>query len=305
MGKLEHIETFVKVVEANSLALAAKRLGLSAAAISKQISALECELKVHLLARTTRRLELTELGHVYYQQCKGVMRKVDDLDEMIHSQQIEPSGELSVLSSRYFADHYVIPHLPEFFAKYPKITLDLTLIGRASDLSRDDIDLFFGITHAVPGEVVQQEIAQGAFSLCASPSYLQEYGVPQKPQDLAHHRFVTYSVRSSCQRLCFNNEQEIYLYPLLRVSDMQMMISCALEGLGFIKLHSLEAQSHLDAGTLVEILPGFQEAPQPIYLTYFRHRYLQPKVRHFIEFYLEKLNAGGAYVEKHKSESFC
>ncbi|OGN55765.1 MAG: hypothetical protein A3D96_01615 [Chlamydiae bacterium RIFCSPHIGHO2_12_FULL_44_59] len=296
MRKLEHLETFIKVVEANSLALAAKRLGLSAAAISKQISALENELKMSLLSRTTRRLELTELGRVYYEHCKGVMKKIDDLDGVMNSLQQEPSGKLTVLSSRYFADHCIVPHLQEFFAKYPKITLDLIIISRASDLSREDIDLFFGITHAVPPEATQQEIAKGHFSLCASPSYLKQYGIPKTPQDLSHHRFITYSVRQSCHRLSFNNGSEIYLNPLLRVSDTKMMISCALQGLGFITLHHLESEKHLSGGTLVEILAKFREPPQPIYLGYFQDRYLQPKVRYFIEFYQEKLKKTGAYA---------
>ncbi len=265
MRKLEHLETFIKVVEANSLALAAKRLGLSAAAISKQISALENDLKMSLLSRTTRRLELTELGRVYYEHCKGVMKKIDDLDGVMSSLQQEPSGELTVLSSRCFADHCIVPHLQEFFAKYPKITLDLIIISRASDLSREDIDLFFGITHAVPPEATQQEIAKGHFSLCASPSYLRQYGIPKTPQDLSHHHFITYSVRQSCHRLSFNNGNEIYLNPLLRVSDTKMMISCALQGLGFIKLHQLESEKHLSEGTLVELLTEFREPPQSIW----------------------------------------
>lgn len=296
MRKLEHLETFIKVVEANSLALAAKRLGISPASVSKQISALENDLNVNLLARTTRRLELTEVGHVYYEHCKKVIKKVDDLDGVISSLLQEPSGELTVLSSRYFADNCIVPHLQEFLAKYPKITLDLIIIGRASDLLRDDIDLFFGITHQAPPETIQQEIGKGHFSICASPSYLEKHGIPKFPQDLSHHHFITYSVRQSCHMLSFNNGVEVYLNPLLRVSDTNMMISCALQGLGFIKLHQLESQKYLSEGSLVEVLAEFREPAQPIYLGYLEQRYLQPKVRHFIEFYLDKLKKREAYV---------
>lgn len=302
MKKLEHLETFVSVVEANSLALAAKRLGLSAAAVSKQITALEADLKVNLLTRTTRRLELTELGRIYYEHCKKIMRKIVDLDEVMDTLQQEPAGQLSVLSSRYFADHCIVPHLQEFFAKHPKITLDLTIISRSSDLSREDIDLFFGVSHTLPPEMTQEEIAQGHFSLCASSSYLERYGMPKSPQDLSHHHFITYSVRQAGHRLSFGNGQEIYFNPLLRVSDTKMMISCALQGLGFIKLHQLESAEYLADGSLVEILPEFREPPQPIYLGYLQERYLQPKVRLFIEFYLEKLRGDHA---TRKSENFC
>ncbi|MBM3183969.1 MAG: LysR family transcriptional regulator [Chlamydiae bacterium] len=296
MRKLSHLETFIKVVEANSLALAAKRLELSPAAISKQINALEGELKINLISRTTRRLELTELGRLYYERCKDVMKKIDDLDEVMNAFQQEPLGQLDVLASRHFADRCIIPHLQEFFAKYPKITLNLTVLAKASDLSREDIDLFFGISHPLPPEAVQQEISKGSFALCASPSYLAEYGVPKTPQDLSQHRFITYSVRESFHQLSFNNSSEIYLNPLLRVNDTKMMISCALQDLGFIKIHHLESEKYLSEGTLVEILAEFKEPPKPIYMGYFRDRYLQPKVRHFIEFYLGKLEEVGAYA---------
>lgn len=304
MRKLEHLETFIKVVEASSLALAAKRLGVSPTAVSKQISALESDLQVSLLSRTTRRLELTEMGHIYYEHCKKVLEKIDDLDGILHAQQQEPSGELTVLTSHYFADQWIIPHLQEFFGKYKKITLDLSIISRASDLLREDIDLFFGIAHSLPPEAIQQELAKGHFTLCASPSYLREHGTPKHPQELPHHRFITYSVRQTSNRLSFNNGMEIHLHPLLRVSDTKMMISSALQGLGFIKLHHLEAEKYLLAGTLVEILSPFREPPEPIYFGYYQHRYLQPKVRHFIEFYLEKLKRTSVY-DKHKSEAIC
>ncbi|MBX9744823.1 MAG: LysR family transcriptional regulator [Chlamydiales bacterium] len=296
MGKLQHLETFIQVVEANSLALAAKRLGLSSAAVSKQISTLESDLKLSLLSRTTRRLELTEIGHVYYEHCKKIMKKVKDLDEMMDAQQMEPSGLLRVLSSRYFANRWIIPHLQEFFIKYPNITLDITIVGQTSDLSRQDVDLFFGLAHAMPSGIIQREVAQGYFSLCASPSYLEHHGIPKNPQDLSRHHFITYSVRQSCHQLSFNNGQQIYLNPLMSVNDTNMMVSCALQGLGFIKLHQLEAEGYLSTGSLVEVLAEFREPPEPIYLGYSQENYLQPKVRYFIEFYLKKLKKEREHV---------
>ena len=293
MRKLGQLETFIKVVEANSLALAAKQLEVSSASVSKQISALEDDLKVILLQRTTRRLELTELGRIYYENSKNLLKKIVELDETIASLHAEPSGDLTILASRYFADYYIIPHLEEFFAKYPKINLDLVIAGRASDFSREDIDLFFGITHQGPPDAVQKEIAKGHFSLCAAPSYLKKHGLPKHPQELSHHHFISYSVRESCHKLSFNNGMEIYLNPLLKVSDTKIMISCALQGLGFVKLHCLESEKYLSDGSLVEILANFREPPQPIYLYYQQHRYLQPKVRHFIEFYLGKTKKRG------------
>jgi DNA-binding transcriptional LysR family regulator len=296
--KLVQLETFIKVVEANSLVSAAKQLGVSPAAVSKQISALENALKVILLQRTTRRLGLTELGRIYYEHSKNLLKKAVELDEAVASLHAEPSGSLTVLSSRYFADYYIIPHLEEFFAKYPKINLDLIIAGRSSDFSREDIDLFFGIAHRGPADAVEKEIMKGHFSLCTAPSYIKKYGMPHSPQELQQHRFITYSVRESCHRLSFNNGVELYLNPLLKVSDTKIMITCALQGLGFVKLHSLESEKYLSNGTLVEILADFREPPQPIYLCYQQHRYLQPKVRLFIKFFIEKI---GIY----ESQNFC
>ncbi len=289
MRKLDHLETFVTVVEANSLALAAKQLGVSTAAISKQISYLEDDLKASLLRRTTRRLELTELGKIYYEHSKKVINKIIDIDAIMTSAKAEPSGTLKVLSSRYFTDRHIIPHLHEFLTKHPKVKLDLVIAGRAADLASEDIDLFFGIAHPPPPSFIQKEICKGYFCLCAAHSYLKRHGTPKHPQDLVHHQFITYSLRQFSNQLSFNNGSDLYIDPILSTSDMKVMIACALEGIGFIQLHQLEAEQYLSKGTLVEILENFKEAPTPIYLGYSQDQYLQPKVRCFVEFYLEKI----------------
>jgi DNA-binding transcriptional LysR family regulator len=290
MKNLAHLQTFVSVVEANSLTLAATRLRLSPTAVSKQLTLLERSLGIKLLHRSTRRISLTELGHVYYNHCKKLAEKIAEIDHSIADIQAEPSGSLSIMSGRYFADHYVTPYLEEFLAKYPKITLTLQLIGRIPDFFQEDVDVVLGFTFPGPPEVIQKQIAQTHFYLCASRPYLQKHGTPTSPSELANHRFISYSLRQPDHLLRFNNKMEINLHPLLRVNDTKTMIACALQGIGIIKVNHLEAAPYLAQGKLVEILSTFKEPPQPVYLYYAQDRYLQPKVRHFIDFFLKKLS---------------
>lgn len=290
MKNLSHLQTFVGIVEENSLTAAARRLGMSPTAVSKQLSLLEESLGIKLVQRTTRRMVLTELGRVYYNHCKKLAEKIAELDDSISNIQAEPSGALSIMSGRYFADRYLTPNLHEFLAKYPKVRLNLQLIERTPDFFREDVDVVFGFTFPGPSEVIRQEIAQTHFYLCASPRYLQEYGTPKNPSELTQHKFIAYSLRQQDQILRFNNNVEICVNPILRVNDTKTMISAALQGIGMIKINHFEADPYLTRGSLVEILSDFKEPPQPVYLYYTQERYLKPKVRHFIDFFLKKIS---------------
>jgi DNA-binding transcriptional LysR family regulator len=143
MSKLEQIEAFIAVVEEQGFAAAARKQALSTAAISRQVTRLESELKTDLLYRSTRQVSLTEIGHQYYQQCKKILRELSDLEVFIAGEQSEASGILSITSSRYFAIKFLIPRLPEFIAQNPKLTITLELAERFPDLVNENIDIGF------------------------------------------------------------------------------------------------------------------------------------------------------------------
>jgi len=146
MSKLDRIASFIAVVEENGFAAAARKHGISTAAISRQITRLEADLNAELLIRTPRRIALTELGAQYYQRCKKAIQELSEAEASIISSQREAIGTLSVMSSRYFAIQCLIPHLPEFMARNPKLQIKIELAERFPNLARENIDLIFGVS---------------------------------------------------------------------------------------------------------------------------------------------------------------
>ncbi len=288
MSKFERINTFIKVIEENGFAAAARTLQVSPAAVSKQVTKLEKSLGVQLLKRNTRRLQLTEMGEQYYLTCKQALNQVLDIETLITWDQKEPNGILRITSNRYFAENYLLPRLAEFLAYYPKITLNLELAERFPDLSQEGIDILFGVSKLGSDDLICRKVTSTRYVLCASPSYLSQYGYPQIPADLKQHRYITHSMRQPANSLTFLQQQTIYIEPFLWLNDASAMLNCALQGLGIIKLHEYMVKEALATGKLIELLPQFNEPDLPVYLYYQPSRYLQPKIRCFIDFYFNE-----------------
>jgi DNA-binding transcriptional LysR family regulator len=288
---LGRIEIFVKVVELGSFSEAARSQKISTAAVSKQIALLESEAKIKLLDRTTRRVRLTEGGQAYFQQCKKVLSEYQIAQSLLSHLSQEPAGDLFVVSARYFGEAWIVPFLREFQELYPKILLDLELAERMPDLEKENVDLIFGMSMAGPLNSIQKKLTSTRYVLCASPDYLKQFGVPRRISDLKNHRYITHRMRKPDSKVTFKNKLEIHIDPVLRLNDTGTMLECALQGMGIVKLHDYVVQNALDQGSLIEILPGSLESQIPVYLYYREGRYLQPKVRHFIDFFSARINS--------------
>lgn len=290
ISSFERILTFVKVVEANSYVAVANEMNLSRAAISKQIAALEEEIGMKLIERTTRRLSLTADGALYYAQCKRLLEVADEMSEMVSTMRKEPTGTLNLFCARYFGEQFVVPYLGEFLEAYSKVKVNLRLEERIPNFEKENVDILIGVSMPGPFDSIRRKISQTRYIYCASPSYLEHFGTPQKLTDLVHHRYITHSMRMPDNVLIFGNQQ-VTLDPYLRINDAWAMLTCALNGLGIIKVHDYIVKESLQMGKLVEVLAPYSQEEYPIYLYYMQNRYLSPKIRHFIDFLLEKLNA--------------
>ena len=181
MSKFERIAAFISVVEQNGFAAAARKQGVSTAAISRQVALLESDLKTVLLKRTTRQVSLTEAGAEYYQHAKKAVLALAEAELAMVGNHMEPSGVLSVTSSRYFALHYIIPYLPEFMAMYPNLQIKIELAERFPDLNQEGVDVVFGVSMEGPPELVRRKVSTTRYVLCASPAYLEKNGRPKAP----------------------------------------------------------------------------------------------------------------------------
>lgn len=286
---LNKIQIFVWSIEMGSLAAVARKMKLSAAAVSKQLNKLEQEVNVQLLVRTTRKLELTEIGRNYYHQCKRILEEVEEARLLISQATSNPQGKLKVITPRYFGSTYIVPYIKDFMALYPKLELNLELSERIPNINKEGIDLMMGMSIPLEGEIIQKRIGETYYCLCASSQYLEEYGIPQMPADLRKHRYISHSMRNPENELTFNNKEKIILQPFLQVNDAQTILELTLQGIGISSLHHYVVQNYLKNGRLKELLIDFRRPPQPLYAAFSHRRFVASKIRCFMDFVTEKI----------------
>lgn len=291
------IRMFILVAQLGSLARAARELKISSAAVSKQLSRLEQEIGLQLMIRSTRHITLTEVGVNYFEQCLRIIEEVDEASALVSQLKETPQGSLKVVCGRHFGMFYIVPHLKQFLTEFPKIRINLELAERSPDIVAEGIDVLIGMSISASGNAIQKKIASTRYVFCASPAYLKEHGIPEKPKDLLKHRYITHSMRKPDNELILRNEV-LSLKPYLYVNDVEAMVKLALDDLGIIMLHSYAASEFLQKGTLIEILPNFLENTIPIYVAYPQRRFLPSKVRCFIDFVIGKINASNIYCSK-------
>lgn len=287
MSKFERISGFISVVEENGFAAAARKKGVSTAAISRQITALEHELHVQLLNRTTRQLSLTEIGKAYYQQCKKVLKELQEAESAITKSRNEATGTLHIMANRYFAITYLVPKLSEFMNLNPQAQVHFQLAERFPNLEKEGIDILFGVSIEGSDELVHRRVTSTRYVLCASPNYLAKYGIPKQPSELIKHKYITHSIRKPNDIISFKEGKEIHVNPSLHLNDSYAMRECALRDMGIVNLHDYMVADAIKEGQLIEILREYQESDKNVYLYYQQSRYLQPKIRRFIDFYLD------------------
>jgi LysR family transcriptional regulator, transcriptional activator for dmlA len=178
---------FVRTVEAGSFAGAAKKLGITPVAVSKNVQRLERRLGVRLLQRSTRKLSLTEEGRVYYERCTGPLRELENAEAAITERGSSPAGALKVTCLSPFGRTYVLPLVPGFSRLYPGIELELHLDDAVSDMIAGGYDVGIRAGEPRDGSMVMREVAPLHFVVCGAPSYFAERGVPFAVADLSRH----------------------------------------------------------------------------------------------------------------------
>ncbi|WP_347251315.1 LysR family transcriptional regulator [Legionella sp.] len=283
MNTIALIQTFCKVVQCQSFTGAAKQLGISPAAVSKQVNLLETELGVSLLERTTRKVFLTSIGEAYYQEVQAVLHALEQATSVVAASQAKPRGLLRVKSARYFAKNIILPRMPAFSAQYPQIHLDLQIAEEVPHLLDEGLDVVFGMSMQVASNSIQKKITTTRYVFCASPDYLARFGSPQKPSDLHSHRYLTHSMRNPNNQWVFATGETVYLEPALYLNDAAALCDSACRGLGITALHHYQVAEALKCEKLVEVLPKYRMPIIPVYLFYHPARFIQPKVKVWID----------------------
>lgn len=283
-ARLDHMRTFLAVCDGGSIAAAGRALSVSAAAVSKQISALERSLETTLLERTTRRLVLTPAGVLFRDHAIRTLRLLETSEsEYLSRIRDEPSGVLRVVAARWLAEYALVPKLGAFLGRYPGIDLELELAERFPDMEQENVDLIFGMSMTGSNGLVRRSLGRTAYWLCAAPDYLERHGVPRTPDQLGDHRLITHLTRPQQQSFLRDGRRLMMRSPL-RLNDTGAIISAVRQGLGLAWLHHYMVCDQIETGRLCRVMPEWERPPMTVDLFYRSSGRGLPALRHFIDF---------------------
>ncbi len=297
MDRLSEMEAFATVVDQGGFTDAAKKLGISKSAVSKHVSSLETRLGARLLNRTTRRVSPTEIGLAYYDRARRVLNDAGEADALVTSMQSAPSGMLRVSVATDFGVNHLSPILGGFLHEYPDITVNMVLNNRYVELISEGFDLAVRIGDLEDSSLRARKLAETHKQMIASPEYLEEYGRPQRIDDLNEHKLLHYSnqANGSVWKLTApsGEKRQVRSAGWLTVNDGQSLLNAAVNGLGIAFLPDFLYADAMKDGKLVPAIENHAPETQGIYAVYPPGRYTQPKVRAFIDFLVESFRDRG------------
>jgi len=303
MDTLRGIECFVRAVEAGSIAAAARRLGISAAATSQNIARLESYLGVRLLTRTTRSLAMTDAGKVYYHKVALLIHELELARAALSDVQQELQGRLCIASTAAFSRHVLAPLIPAFNRLHPKLAIEMTSTDRRVDHVQESVDLSIRIKQQLDEGMVARKIARVPTIFCASPAYIARAGKPLTPADLRQHDCLVFRLAVDGRFLRWGFiENGLRFEADVRVAiisdDIDVLARLAAAGGGVTRLAAFVAKDYIQRGELIELFctqdcAGFQTEIEPldIYACVRDRHQLTPKVRAFMDYLTEALPA--------------
>lgn len=289
LENLPDMAVFANVVEAGSFSAAARQLGLTPSAVSRQVARLEGVLRVRLLERTTRKLRMTEAGSAAYARCQALVAAAREVMALSDTQSAAPRGLVRVSMPKAFGRQMVHPLMPGFLARYPQVDVQLIITDRTVDVVEEAIDLAIRITDAPPPGLAGRPLMPIRHLVCASPRYLAAHGQPVHPRELAQHSCLYLGEDERDRHWRFQKEGDTVT---VRVSGRyvanhsEVRLEGALAHLGLASLPDFIARPALATGQLVSVLDDWAHLTGyagTAWLLYSSNRYLAPKLRVWID----------------------
>lgn len=297
MSYFDNIKTFVRVYELGNMSAAARDQRISAAVASSRISQLEDYLGVRLFQRTTRQLNPTEQGEIFYTGACKILETIDEAEAAVSSVTNTPRGSLYVAAPLGVGRRLIAPHVPDFKSEYPLVDLRLRLSDRKLDMTAEGLDVAFFLGVPEDSNLRIRKIADCPRVLCAAPDYIQKRGMPQNPVELTNDTH-------DCLNLRYPGAPE-FQWPLqtgdtvrrfnvtgpFESDDGDVLTGWALKGHGIILKPVFEVAEHLASGALVPVLPDSPPIPIQMACLYAHRRHQDPKTRLLIEFMAERISS--------------
>lgn len=281
---INFFEIFYKLVTYGSFTNTADALGITKAAVSHTIKQLEKELKVDLLIRTTRRLSLTHEGKLLFEYCKTLQNEIENIRDLAESFHSEPSGILKINTSSFFAKSVLIGLIKEYSKRFSKVKIEVNIEERMPNFKTQETDIILGVNWTPPEDIIARKIATTRYILCASPVYLEIYGIPSSLSDLVNHKYIPHSSRATALVNIRESKVNAQMPPSdLSANNMEFMKECVLNDLGIAQFHEYIVKDEIQNGKLVELLKDEFLDHQDIYIYYPKNKFVQPKVKEFVK----------------------
>lgn len=297
MDQLRALRYFSKVVETKSFTRAAEAFSVPPSSLSRRVADLEKSLGANLLKRSTRVVQVTEIGQIYFQQVQDILFQLEQSDETVRSYQAKPIGQLRISAMVSFGERRLLPLLDEFKVLYPDIILDVSLSDELSTLGRDDVDVAIRGGYA-PNERVQAiRLMSNEFIPVAAPSYLHNMGTPTDAFELRKHKGLFFRTPNGPTPWLCNTGGEwhdVSAPPVAVSNNGKWLADQTIAGLGIMMAPRWSLTDYLQSGQLQELIfdPALhisQNADLAIYLLYQKQRYLVPKVKAAVDFLVARV----------------
>ena len=284
---LAGLVAFLRIAELGSFVRASESLGMSKAAVSKQVTALEQRLGTRLLHRTTRRLSLTEAGQAYLRHAHTALAEAQAAEDAVAGAKGVPHGRLRISAPMTFGLLHVAPRLNDFLARHPLVSLDLEFDDRSHDLVREGIDVAIRIGQLMESSLVARKLASSRVLLCAAPAYLNAHGRPAQPDDAGLHECLHFSLAAQGRSWELSRKGEkvrVALNTRVAANSSLALKAIALAGGGIVRIPEFAVADELQRGLLEIVLPEWELPALDIHAVMPERHYVPPKVRAFIDF---------------------
>ena len=292
MNRIEDLGAFAAIAEKGSLTAAARHLGRSLQSVSRSLAAVECEVGVELIRRTTRRSSPTDAGAAFYHRLSGALAEIEAATSEASNRGAEPAGRLRIAGSTAFAPLYIVPAVRAFLEAHPKVEIELDLSDGFVDLIGEGFDLAIRIGELPDSSLKARRLANSRRVVFSSPGYFAEYDRPLRPQDLVRHQCIVRTAARDGNAWPFRVDgrlKSIKVAGRFRTSGALAANAAAAQGLGIANAPLWQVRTLVDGGDVELVLCGFEPPPVAIHAVWPATRVLAAKTQLFVEFLAARL----------------
>lgn len=293
MDRFETMRIFVAVADAGGFAAAARRLSLSAPAVTRAVAALEADLGAPLLHRTTRVVQLTDTGTRFLQDARRILGELEQAMASAAGAHGKPSGTVAITASALFGRLFVAPIVLGFLTRYREVSARLFLIDRIVDLMEERLDVAIRIADLPSSSLTATRVGSVRRVVCGSPKYLAKHGVPKTPRDLEQFVAIELTSPGTARWDFVQNGAHLNVKPPSRLSanSTDVAIAAAIAGHGLTRALSYQVARELRVGKLRVVLQEYEPPPVPVHVVHREGRRATSRVRAFVDFAVDRLRA--------------